>query len=168
MTGVFIFLTCMSSRGLAPPWIPVNSADYPAWRDSIHMKVGADTNSPLVMFWILLEKPKQQDFFWHLILEVHQGTNTIVRSPLRYDILDPAISARLSDPHLTNKTVQRFEFSIDRSLLNNSSIVFQELDETHKDLMGHFLVSSPWIVHVSDMCPHAESAPAKQDPQNDR
>jgi len=174
LPAIFALLTCLTSRGLEPPVITVTSADYPAWRDAIHLKVVTNSYSAsLVEFSVLLEKPKGQNAFWDLRLDVHQGTNTIMSSALRSDILEPSVSIRLSDPQLANKTVQRFEFSIDRSLMENSTIIFYELDQAYKDSIGSYSMISPRIVRVSDMCPHVQPPdqrppPPKQNPKNEK
>jgi hypothetical protein len=163
LTGAAVFLTCVSSRGLAPPLIPVNSTDYPAWRDAIHLKVFTNADSQLMEFSVLLEKPKEENTFWNLHLEVHQETNTVVSSDLGYSILAPLISAQLSDPQLANKTVQRFSFSLDPSLVTNSVIIFRELyHNPSKNPLGPYDAINPRIVRVADLCRPSE--PPKSSP----
>jgi len=153
ITGAAVFLTCVSSRGLAPPLIQVTSSDYPAWRDAIHLKVFTNSDNQRIEFSVLLEKPKEENTFWNLHLEVHQGTNTVVSSDLGYFILAPLETARLSDPQLANKTVQQFSFSLDPYLITNSVIIFRKLyHNPSKNPLGPSDAIYPHIVRVADMC----------------
>jgi len=137
--------------------ISVSSSDYPAWRDAVHLKVVTNADHRLIEFSVLLEKPKEENTFWNLHLEVHQETNTVVSSDLGYSILAPLISAQLSDPQLANKTIQRFSFSLDLSLVTNSVIIFRELyHNPSKNPLGPYDAISPRIVRVADMCRPSE------------
>lgn len=148
-----------SALAYMPPTIYVDSAAYPAWRNSVNLAVFAHTNGQLEEFSLLMEKPAR-NICWRLVLETYQGTNLVARSSLGYDLLGPPLTSRMSNTNLARKTLQTFSFSLSRDLITNSMIYFAQYED-HDPGRPDF--QDPWaqVIRLIDLYSSAENDQAR-------
>jgi hypothetical protein len=133
------------------PSIPFTSSEFLAWRNSVRLTIYADQSGPLVEFTGLISKPAAKDIYWAMHLEAYNGTNLISKSDLGYTILDPAYSSQLQDTNLTNKTIQRFVFSMSPSLITNSIITFSQCTTSFSGDVFFRAAFTRNVVRLSDL-----------------
>ena len=157
LVGVPVAAICasvLSTFALEPPPVHLSSADFPAWRGSVHMLVVTNYDSDQVEIVLFIEKPPQPDVYWSVGLDLCHGTNRVAQLELGYDVLGPDLLALTGAKVGVVKAVQRFKLSVSSNSLPQSTACFTQRVKFQRPWQVGDL-SSPTTVSLSDVFKNA-------------
>src|SRR4051812_15863707 len=80
----------LSGFAFEPPLEHLTAATFPAWRDSAHLLVVTNHyTSNDIELTLLFEKPKSQDVYWNVRLNLCEGTNMMAQLTVGDELIGP-------------------------------------------------------------------------------